>query len=370
MKFRSINAVPNTRPTYSSDAFAYSMTGGFAKTLPWSAPPVAVDQPIANAGIAPDVARTLIVTDVACDLPTDWLAQHGAVLLPVKLRFDSRTRSDKGDADTAKEFFRRDLVGVDGVGTDAQILPLSASGTHDFIQDHLPERADFVINVSLASHRGNAYLNSLTAAQNLMLQQGRTRRQAGNTRPFKMWVVDSTTALNGQAVLVVESVRALNDGMSVSRVVQHLDALRKWVQTIAVPRDVSFFRRHSRVEGETAMSWLSYGMGKVLDRTPLVHANAEGMRVTTKVRGADAAIARALLAATTRVRAGLLAPCVCVSYAGDVAEVRQWPAFVALGDECIRCGIALHLGTMSMTNALTIGGRGLAISFASESLKI
>ena len=370
MKFQPANAGPSKPPPYSSDAFAYSMSGGLAKTLPLRAHAASVDQPMAHAGNESDSARTLIVTDVACDLPADWLAQHGAVLLPMKLRFDSRTRSDKGDAEAAKEFFRRDLVGVDGVGTDAQILPLSASGTHDFIEQLLPDHADFVINVSLASHRGNAYLNSLTAAQNLMLHHGRTRRQAGHTRPFKMWVIDSTTALNGQAVLVAESVRALNDGVNVPRVVQHLDGLRKWVQTIAVPRDVSFFHRHSRVEGETAMGWVSYGMGKVLDQTPIVHANAKGMSVTAKVRGADAAIARALLAATNRVQAGLLAPCVCVSYAGDTAEVRQWPAFVALDDACVRCGIALHLGTMSMTNALTIGSSGLAISFASESLEI
>ncbi|MBC7708484.1 MAG: DegV family protein [Rhizobacter sp.] len=370
MKYQSINAGPTPRPPYSSDAFAYSMPGGFATTLQWGAHAPAADPSRANPGNEPDVARTLLVTDVACDLPANWLDQQRAVLLPMKLRFDSRTRSDKGDADAAKEFFRRDLVGVDAVGTDAQILPLSASGTYDFVADHLPEHADFVINVSLASHRANAYLNSLTSAQNLMLHHGRARRQAGHTRPFKMWVIDSTTAMNGQAVLVAESVRALNEGMSAARVVQHLDALRKWVHTIAVPRDVSFFRRHSRVDGETALSWLSYGIGKLLDRTPILHANAKGMSVSAKERGADAAITRALLAATHCVQAGLLVPCVCVSYAGDIAEVRQWPAFVALDDACIQCGVALHLGTMSMTNALTIGGKGLAISFACASLNV
>ena len=354
-------------PLYLSDAFAYSLPGGFAKALPWGAHSTDADARTGPAAITPDIGRTLMVTDVACDLPTDWLAQQRVVLLPMKLRFDSRTRSDKGDAAAAKIFFRRDL---DGIGADAQVLPLSASGTHDYIEELLPEHADFVLSVSLASHRGNAYMNSLTAAQNLMLQHGRARRQAGNTRPFKMWVIDSTTALNGQGVLVAESIRALQDGMSVPRVVQHLDALRKQVHTIAVPRDASFFHRHSRVECDAALNWLSYGMGKVLDRTPIVRANPNGMTVATQVRGTDAAIARALAATTRRVRANLLAPCVCVSYAGDVADVRRWPAFSELEETCNGHGVALHLGTMSITNALTIGAEGLAISFASESLEI
>lgn len=354
-------------PSYSSDAFAYSLPGGFAKALPWGAHSVAADQQTANAVIALDADRTLIVTDVACDLPADWLAQHGVVLLPVKLRFDSRTRSDKGDADAAKNFFRRD---INDVGADAKVLPLSASGTHDFIQELLPEQADFVVNVSIASSRGNAYMNSLTAAQNLMLHHGRARRQAGNSRPFKMWVIDSTTALNGQAVLVAESVRALKEGISAPRVVQHVDALRRQVQTIAVPRDASFFRRQSRVEGDITRNWLNYGVGKLLNRTPILHANANGMSVIAKVRDADAAATRAMLATTYRVQTGLLAPCVCVSYAGDVADVRRWPAFAALEDACIRYGVALHLGTMSMTNALVIGAEGLALSFASDALEI
>ena len=311
-----------------------------------------------------------MVTDVACDLPTDWLAQQRIVLLPMKLRFESRTRTDNGDAEAAKDFFRRDLGGVDGVGTDAQTLPLSASGTHDYIEELLPEHADFVLSVSLASHRGNAYINMLTAAQNLMLQHGRARRHDGNTRPFKMWVIDSTTALNGQGVLVAESIRAMKEGMSTPRAVQHLDALRKHLHTLAVPRDVSFFHRHSRVDGDAALNWLSYGVGKVLDRTPVVYANSSGMSVAAQARSSDAATTRALNATTRRVGAGLLTPCVCVSYAGDVADVRGWPAFSALEDACIRHGVALHLGTMSMSNALTIGAEGLAISFASESLTI
>ena len=101
-----------------------------------------------------------------------------------------------------------------------------------------------------------------------------------------------------------------------------------------------------------------------------MHASATGMSVATQVRGADSAITRALGAATRRVGACLLAPCVCMSYAGDIAEVRRWPAFTTLEDAYARCGIALHLGTMSMTNAPTIGGKGIAISFASESLEI
>lgn len=363
---RPATAVSRHSVGYSGDAFAYSLPGGFAKALvsPPRSNDVARKQ---NAITERDVERTLVVTDVACDLPADWLQQMQVTVLPNRLRFDSRNRSDTGDATLANDFFRRDL---DGVGADAQALPLSASGTQEFIYDRLHAGTDFVLEVSLASHRGNGYLNSLTAAQNLMLQHGRARRQSGVQRPFKMWVVDSTTALNGQAVLVAESVRALHDGTTMPRVVQHIDALRRHVRVITIPHNVSFFYRHNRVEGEAAVNWLSIGMGKVLDRTPIMRAHGGTLAVAAQTRSHDDAVARALGSVTQHVRAGLLAPCVCMSYAGNVVEVRQRPAFTALEDACIRHGVALHLGTMSMTNAIELGRNALSIAFAAEGLML
>lgn len=365
----------NTQPTtassrrpaaYSGDAFAYSLPGGFAKTVPW--PPRAQETRAEGhaslyAATERDGERTLVVTDIACDLPTDWLETQGVVVLPIRLRFDSRSRADNGDVRMARDFFRHDL---EDIGTDAQALPLSASGAQDFIYERLQTKNDFVLQVSLASHRGNGYMNSLTAAQNLMLQHGRARRQAGIQRPFKMWVVDSTTGFNGQAVLVNESVRLLREGTTIPRVVQHLDALRKHVHTLAIPRDASFFHRHGRVDGDATVNWFSLGVGKVLDRTPVIHAHGAAQSVAAQARSHDAAVTRALTTTTDAVRAGLLAPCVCVSYAGKIAEVRHWPAFIALEDTCIRHGVALHLGTMSLTNSILLGRDALSIAFARE----
>ena len=367
----TVPAVPDHRKpaAYSGDAFAYSLPGGFIKATP-GARPEHVDAQTPEAGVERDRERTLIVTDVACDLPADWLARERAVMLPMKLRFDSRMRTDAGVAESARAFFNHDLADI---SSNAQALPLSASGAYDFIFDHLPTRADFVLHLSLASSRGHGYMNSLTAAQNLMLQHGRTRRQAGVTRPFKMWVIDSTTALNGHGLLVGESVRVLNEGMSVPRVVQHIDALRKQVHTLAVPPDVSFFYRHNRIEGDAAIPWLSYGVGKMLDRTPILHGQRGSLSVAAQARGAEAAIVRALNAVTQKVADkadGLLAPFVCVSYAGDIAQLSNLAAFAALASACSEHQATLLVATMSMTNALVVGAGGLAISLACESLLI
>lgn len=348
-------------PPYAGDAFAYSLPGGFAKAQPWGAsaraPGVTADSAL------PEGARTLVVTDAACDLPLYWLANHKVLLLPLRIRFGSRTRADAGDTSAARDFFERHLPGI---GRDAQALALSAAGTQDFVEPHLAAHIDHVLEIAQASTRGSGYMNSLVAAQNLMLQHGRMRRQHGTQRPFKMWVIDAATALSGQGVLVAEAVRAVHEGLNTPRTVQHVDGLRRRIHTLAVPGDVAHWYRHNRAETEAAMGWLSYGVGKMLDRTPVVDIAGNAMNLLGNLKSHDAAIERALAVASANVRAGLAVPVACVSHAGDVAQLRALAEFVDFEAACARHGVTLHVATMSLTNALSLGRGGLSIAFASD----
>lgn len=375
-RFRTnAQGAPGEVARYVADAYAYSLSGGLVavrKPRQEVAATTPATHHVSDSVAVPgtgghDAARALLVTDAACDLPEDWLAARRVLVLPFRVRNPRGSQTDgrngAADVERRREFFDHELNRAE---PDAQVLPLSVAGTGDCVHERLLASTDFVLEIAQASRRGNAYMNSLTAAQNLMLQHGRARRQQGIARPFKMWVIDSTTALNGQGVLVCECARLLDDGISVPRVVQQIDGLRQQVRTLVVPADVSFFQRRSRLDGEAPLAWLSYGVGKVLDRTPLVRAQGAELSVVTQLRGFDAAVARAFDSVTQQVRTGLAAPFVCVSFAGDETSVRQLPAFIALEDACLRHQVTLHLASMSMGNALLVGRGALAVSFASD----
>ncbi len=362
---------------YAADAYAYSLAGGLIAARAQHREPMLGAHgdaaPMAHGDATPvaapghDALRTLLVTDAACDLPEAWLAARRVLVLPLRIRNSRGSQTDgrngAADSERRQRFFDHELNRAE---PDAQALPLSVVGTGDCVHERLLDDTDFVLEIAQASRRSNAYMNSLTAAQNLMLQHGRARRQRGIARPFKMWVIDSTCALNGQGVLVCEGARLLDDGATVPRVVQQIDGLRQHVRTLLVPADVSFFQRRSRLDGDAPLAWLSYGVGKVFDRTPLVRVQGAELSVVVQLRGFDAAIARAFESVGGQVRAGLAAPFICISYAGDEAEVRQWPAFAALQEDCQRHNVTLHLASMSMGNALLVGRGALAVSFASD----
>ncbi|TAG06035.1 MAG: DegV family EDD domain-containing protein [Betaproteobacteria bacterium] len=361
-------------PKYSSDAYAYSTHGGFAKTAD-STPradnvhrlPSALRSASVNAADRSAVANTLLITDAACDLPAEWLAANKVAVLPIKIHVDDWHLIDLHDEYDTLEFFRKDIATK---GMRAQSEPLSPLETRDFVQSNLRKEINSVIEVAIASSRSKIYMNSLAAAQNLMLMHGRVRRNMGIHEPFKMWVVDSETVFAGQGVLVAEAVRQLQAGMSAAKLAQHLDTLRHHVHTLVVPKDLFYLYSRAKIKGDNSVGWLTYNVGKMLDIKAVVHAYAGKTEPCMKVRGYDDAVKRVMDIAITKVREGLITPIVTVSYAGNIDDVRESASFVALESVCMRRGVTLHLSTMSMTGGLNVGAGALSIAFACQSLDV
>ena len=347
---------------YGHEAYSYSLPGGFARD----------DSPLQPTSDAQQLAeqpevdlhqRTLLVTDAASDLPADWRAQEGIVLLPMKLRNREISRLDHGDDDEALRFASKQRAAIEGA---TLTLAPTITTTGELIGQQLRDETDFVLQIAMSSMRSNCYANSLTAAQKLMVMRSRDRRRSGNTRPFKMWVVDSRARFNGHGVLVAECARLLRANVALPQTVQQIDGLRQHVKTLVVPRELSLFHRSGALSGGSLSHWLARSVGQYFDRVPIALASADDVSVMSTQRGFEAAANHAIARATRSVEAGLEAAFVCASYAGDIDDLRQVEAFAELAASCEKHGIILLTGAMSMTNAAILGGGSLLLSFASQ----
>ena len=349
---------------YDHETYSYSLSGGFARGLVDAesrAAPSATPQPeLAEVELS---KRTLLVTDAASDLPADWRAKAGVLLLPIKLRNGEMSRIDDGDEVAATRFAVKHLAQFDG---PTHTLAASVDTTGELINQHATEDTDFVMQIAMSSMRSNSYANSLTAAQKLMVQSSRDRRRAGNTRPFKMWVVDSRASFNGHGVLIAECVRLLQATVALPQTVQQVDALRRQVKTLVVPRDLKLFHRCAALPEAPVAHWLRRNVGQLFDRMPVAVASGDELRVMSTQNGLAAAANVALNQAIRCVEGGLDAPFVCASYAGDIADLSRIDAFVELAANCAKYGVTLLTGTMSMTNAATLGAGSVLISLATS----
>ncbi len=306
---------------------------------------------------------TLLVTDAASDLPATWRAKAGVLLLPIKLRNGEVSRIDDGDEVAAAHFAAKNVAQFDG---PTHTLAASAETTGELINRHSNDSTDFVLQIAMSSMRSNSYANSLTAAQKLMVQGARDRRRAGNTRPFKMWVVDSGASFNGHGVLIAECARLRSENVAVPQIVQQVDALRRQVKTLVVPRDLRRFHHCAALPEAPVSHWLSRNVGQLFDRMPVAVADGDDLRILSTQSGFAAAAKAAFDQATRSVKTGLDAPFVCISYAGDTADLRHINAFVQLSATCAKHGVMLLTSTMSMTNAALLGAGGVLISLASS----
>lgn len=329
----------------------------------------------ASGVIAPVVApssesdrhRTLLVVDAACDMPTEWLMANNIAVLPIHVTVDDWALLDTHNEFDTMEFFRKDLASR---GARAITTPLTPVETREFIQSNLDETIDYVLQVAIAAGRSKIYMNSLSAMHSLTAAHNRVRRGIGNRTPFTTWVVDSETGFTGQGVMVYEASRHLNAGASAPSVVALMEQLRHQVHTFMVPKDLFYLYKRAAEKGDNSLSWLSYNLARVMDIKPIVHAHGGTTTPVLKVRGHHEALERTIGIAMRHVKRGLTVPVVCVSYAGNLEDIRTMTAFRDLRDACGWHKVELILSTMSMTGGLNVGADAFSIAFATERLDL
>lgn len=312
-------------------------------------------------------AQTLLVVDAACDMPSEWLSDNHVAVLPIRLGVDDWELIDVHNEFDAREFFRKDLTAR---GSHASSTPLSPAETREFVQSHLSEEIDFVLQVTIASGRSKIYMNSLAAMHQLTVAHNRVRRSIGNRTPFKTWVVDSETGFTGQGVILAETVRLLKHGLSAAKVALTLETLRSKVHAFMVPKDVYYLYRRAREKGDKSLSWLSYNVAQALEIKPIVHAHGGTTEPVLKVRGHQQALDRIIGIAQRQVMRGLATRAVCVSYAGNLEDVRVMSSYRQLRETCRAEKIELILSTMSMTGGLNVGADAFSIAFACDELDL
>ncbi|HWI24575.1 MAG TPA: fatty acid-binding protein DegV, partial [Lysobacter sp.] len=85
-----------------------------------------------------------------------------------------------------------------------------------------------------------------------------------------------------------------------------------------------------------------------------------------KVKGFDQGVEKLFRYTGDRIRAGLMTPTVCLSYGGDLAEMRALPGYDDLRVTCQSYNIELFESVMSLTGMVNVGKGALVVGFASE----
>lgn len=202
-----------------------------------------------------------IVTDTGCNITPEVAEKMGIYLLPIELTIDGHSYKD-GFEITTTEFYEK-MRTAEGIPTTAQPL----AGTSYAVYEELSESYDEIISIHLGS-------NLSGTVQTLELI-GKEFESVDIT------VYDTQLVSLPASYLVKEAKRMVDEGQSVSEIVEKLDELRSQSKAFAAVHTLDYLVKSGRVP---AVVGTVAKLAKVKPILTIEASEEKGLEVTEKVR--------------------------------------------------------------------------------------
>mgnify|MGYP000918254208 CR=1 FL=1 len=307
--------------------------------------------------------RIGIVVDSACDLPQDFITDHRIVLLPITVRIGEAMLADHRDEQATLSFLHAHVAEH---GAEAETIPFNVQQIRDLFLQQLVIDYDHVFCMTITRTRSPIHDSALQASFAILNDYKPVRQAAGYNSPFALRVIDTQNLFAAQAVTAVEAVRLRDSGASVQQIRERLEDLAGNVHGYMVTRDLYYMRARARHKGDRSVGLLSAALGSALDIKPILHGHRGDTAPVAKIKGFDNAVAKLFEVVGKRVRHGLMTPTVCVSYGGELDELRALPGYSRLQAICEENGVQLYASVMSLTGMVNVGKGAVTIGFADQ----
>lgn len=307
--------------------------------------------------------RIGLVVDSACDLPAGYYAEHGITILPITVRIGDAMLADQRNEQATLEFLHAQIAER---GAEAETIPYSVQQIQDLFLQKLVIDYDYVFCMTITKTRSPIFDNCMQASFAILNEYKPVRAAAGHDTPFALRVIDSQNLFAAEGILPVEAVRLRDAGEGAPKMRARLEHIALHTHGYMVPRDLYYLRARARKKGDRSVGLVSAALGTALDIKPILHANRGETGPVAKIKGFEPAVQKVFEFAGNRVRAGLLTPTLCLSYGGELAEMRALPGYQQLRDTCAEQNVDVYESVMSLTGMVNVGKGALVVGFAAE----
>jgi DegV family protein with EDD domain len=190
--------------------------------------------------------RIRVVTDSACDLPDELLAEMGIGLVPLHIRFGTEELVDRTELST-KEFWARSAESPTLPETSAP----SPGAFHEAFTALADEGATGVVCINLSSKLSATIQAARQAARDL---EG----------TFPVSVVDSLSVTMGEGLIVLEAAQRAAAGASAQEVVAGAEAAVAATNVYGAIDTLENLKRGGRIGGAAAL------LGSILAIKPVI----------------------------------------------------------------------------------------------------
>lgn len=305
--------------------------------------------------------RIGVIVDSACDLPHEFIQQHGIHILPVTFSLDGQTVIDDHDPLKARAFHDS---GMAARGHSADTQAFSAEQIRQLFLREIVTQYDFALVQTITRARSQIYANAEQAMSRILTEYRPLRAAAGREGPFSMRVIDSGTFFAGQGLLAAHTRHLIAQGVGKSELRNQLSEFTQHIHGCLVPRDIAYLRERARKRGDKSVPALAAFLSKALKITPLFWGNRHEGRPVAKTRSFEDATRLMFDYGVRRVLAGLLSPYVCISYGMSDAEFEQLPGLAELRRACEQRKVTLLATRAGITSTIHMGPGCIGLALA------
>lgn len=205
-----------------------------------------------------------IITDSAADLTARDLDNPGVAVVPMGVTFaDGSSILDDGSM-SKDDFFAR-------LAADSKLPRTSQPSPTSFIElfEEAANAGDEVVVITIAQKLSGTYqCAGLAAAES----------------DAKVYIVDSETATQGEAIIVREAIRLREQGLSASRIAAELETFKKRVRVVAIVDSLKHLQKGGRLPAAVAI------VGGALGIKPVLALSDSSIRLVDKGRGRPGAL--------------------------------------------------------------------------------
>lgn len=307
--------------------------------------------------------RIGLVTDAACDLPPAFLEQHAVTVLPVTLRMGDSEYFDTRDQGETLAFFNK--VKPESLQA-AEAVPPAVEDIRDLFLRRLVIDYDFVFCVTMDTAAGAMFEHATRASYAILSGYKSIRREAGIEGPFALRVVNSRSLFTGQAVVVADLLRRVQEDLGVGELRRHVDQLSHDVHTYVLPSDIAQLRNATGVGRDHHVGLAGYMVANTLNIKPLFCIHDQQVQQVFKAVGFRHGAGKLFELTAAQIRKGLKSPFVCISFGGNPEAVRLLPNFQMVERAAREHEVRLFISVMSASASVNAGRRALSVAFAAE----
>lgn len=307
--------------------------------------------------------RIGVVADASCDLPPEFFSKHDISILPVTIKLGDEQFDDVREPERTLKFYQEQLADK---GLDAQTAAFGAVQIRERFLDRIALDYDYVFCVTVMATRSPIFESATKASFAILNDYKSVRAQAGVSGSFALRVVDSRTMFSGTGVLVAEAAKLAQSGATPNDIRKRLDELREHICGYLVPGDLYYIRNRGMKRGDKSVGLLTYAIGTALDLRPVILCFRSETQPIAKIRSYERAVERTFMHVANQIERGIDTRHVCVSYGGDLAELATLPGYDHLQRTAQKNGIELLVSMMSVSAAVNIGGKCVAIAYGGE----